>query len=161
MTAPNRIEDVSMAPTNLQTSTHSVQPFAIEVGAAVMPTKPIRRRGVVLTQKGLQKLIQSNALCDRYGNRYSYEILAGFSQLDPRTVSRILSCETKIDKRTLKIFFNAFNLHLELEDYTIPESDPTPNAISTDELMQLKQRILQDYNRLLNLINLDNPGILA
>lgn len=150
-----------MTSVNLKTSIHSVQPFTMELGTAVIPTKHSRRRGVVLTQMGLQKLMQSHAICDQYGNRYSYEILAGFSQLDPRTVSRILSCETKIDKRTLKIFFHAFNLQLEAEDYTTPEADTVPGSISTDELMQLKQRLLQDYNRLLNLLNLDNPGILA
>jgi len=150
-----------MTPTNLQTSTHTVHSFAMELDTAMIPTKYSRKRGVILTQKGLQKLMQFNAICDQYGNRYSYEVLAGFSQLDPRTVSRILSCETKIDKRTLKIFFNAFDLNLDAEDYTTPEAKSAPDAISTDELMQLKQRIMQDYNRLLNLLNLDNPSILA
>ncbi|XGV96599.1 MAG: hypothetical protein ACAF41_28190 [Leptolyngbya sp. BL-A-14] len=142
-----------MAQANLQTS---VQSFSLEAfSKSVTPSKASRRRGVVLTQQGLQKLMQSNALCDRYGNRYSYEVLAGFAQLDPRTISRILSCETKIDKRTLKIFFNAFELQLQEEDYTIPETNSVPASTSIDELMQLKQRIVQDYNRLLNLINLE------
>lgn len=151
-----------MTQANLQTITHSVQSFSLEdLGKSVTSSKANRRRGVILTQHGLQKLMQSNAICDQYGNRYSFEVLAGFSQLDPRTVSRILSCETKIDKRTLKIFFNAFDLNLDAEDYTTPEANSSPDAISTDELMQLKQRIMQDYNRLLNLLNLDNPSILA
>lgn len=145
-----------MTQANLQSVTHSIQRFSLEeLGKSVTPSKASRKRGVILTQQGLQKLIKSNALCDRYGNRHSYEVLAGFSQLDPRTISRILSCETKIDKRTLKIFFNAFDLQLQPEDYTLPETNSVPSAISTDELMQLKQRIVQDYNRLLTLLNLE------
>jgi hypothetical protein len=145
-----------MALEDLQTIIHSDHSFSPEeLGASVTPLKSSRKRGVILTQKGLQKLIQSKVLCDRYGDRYSYEILSGFSQLDARTVSRILSCETKIDKRTLKIFFNAFGLQLEAEDYKTPKMDTAPNSISTDELMQLVQRITQDYNRLCNLLNLE------
>lgn len=145
-----------MTQANLQSIPHSAQSFSLEeLGKSVTSSKASRKRGVILTQQGLQKLMQSNALCDRYGNRYSYEMLAGFSQLDPRTISRILSCETKIDKRTLKIFFNAFDLQLQPEDYTTPETSSDPDAILTDELMQLKQRIVQDYNRLLTLLNLE------
>lgn len=145
-----------MTQANLKTSAHSAQAISLEeLSKSIIPSKANRRRGVILTQQGLQKLIQSNALCDKYGKRYSYEVLAGFSQLDPRTISRILSCETKIDKRTLKIFFNAFNLQLQPADYTAPEVNSVPDAISTDELMQLKQRIVQDYNRLLDLLDLD------
>lgn len=143
-----------MTQANPQSTTYSVQRFSFEeLGQSVTSAKASRKRGVILAQQGLQKLIKSNALCDRYGNRYSYEVLAGFSQLDPRTISRILSCETKIDKRTLKIFFNAFDLQLQPEDYVTPETNSVPDAIPTDELMQLKQRIIQDYNRLLNLLN--------
>ncbi|MFB2896670.1 hypothetical protein ACE1CI_27475 [Aerosakkonemataceae cyanobacterium BLCC-F50] len=150
-----------MTQADLKMLTQTIHSFSQEhLNDSLVQSKHSRRRGVILTEQGLQKLTKSNVLCDKYGNRYSYEVLAGFSQLDPRTVSRILSCETKIDKRTLKIFFNAFNLQLEMDDYTTPESDSVPDAISINELMQLKEGIMQDYNRLINLLNLDNPGIL-
>lgn len=90
-----------------------------------------RRRGVVLTQQGWQKLDQAGMLCDKYGNRFTYEQLSERSLLDNRTVSRILSCETKVDKRTLKIFFEAFNLRLDVDDYTAPESQGSLANTST------------------------------
>lgn len=91
-----------------------------------------RRRGVVLSQQGWQKLEQAGVLCDRYGSRYTYEQLGERSLLDNRTVSRILSCETKVDKRTLKIFFEAFNLHLDSGDYAAPESQESLASTLTD-----------------------------
>ena len=134
--------------------------------------KSKRRRGVVLTQAGWQKLDQAGVLCDKYGNRHTYEQLSERSLLDNRTVSRILSCETKVDKRTLKIFFEAFHLHLGADDYVIPESQgslastltslrtPEDNALkfglelpadkflvivaSTDEDLRRVQQILQN-----------------
>ena len=79
-----------------------------------------RRRGVVLTQQGWQKMMQAGVLYDDFGKRYTFEELSERSLLDARTVSRILSCEVKVDKRTLKTFFQAFNLQLETGDYTVP-----------------------------------------
>jgi hypothetical protein len=71
----------------------------------VVSSKRSRNRGVILSQRGWHKLKQTGALYDRWGNRYTYELLAERSLLDTRTVSRILGHEVKVDKRTLKIFF--------------------------------------------------------
>lgn len=78
-----------------------------------------RNRGVLLSRQGWQKLMQAKILCDEFGYRYTYEQLSEQSRLDERTVSRLLSCEVKVDKRTLKIFFHAFNLSLEADDYIL------------------------------------------
>jgi len=51
------------------------------------------------------------------GNRCSYETLSERSLLNNRTVSRILSCEVRGDRRSLKISFAAFGLHLNGSDY--------------------------------------------
>ncbi|MBD3884842.1 hypothetical protein IFO70_24200 [Phormidium tenue FACHB-886] len=129
-----------------------------------------RRRGVVLTQRGWQKLMQAEVLYDDFGKRYTHEELSEKSLLDVRTISRILSCEVRVDKRTLKTFFYAFNLRLDLDDYTIPQHgvvgarlgtlhysslEQTQTNSSTEEIMQLKQQIMQSYSRLLDLLGLD------
>ncbi len=79
-----------------------------------------RKRGVVLTQAGWQKLKQAGVLYDDFGKRYTHEELSERSLLDARTISRVISCEVKVDKRTLVAFFRAFELPLESRDYTTP-----------------------------------------
>jgi transcriptional regulator with XRE-family HTH domain len=124
-----------------------------------------RNRGVILSCQGWQKLMQAEVLCDEFGGRYTYEQLSERSSLDERTVSRLLSCEIKVDKRTLKIFFHAFNLSLEAGDYTLSNSNktgvtmaeastyaaPTKQAINVEQLVeelnQLKLRA-REYERL-------------
>ncbi|MBD3884847.1 hypothetical protein IFO70_24225 [Phormidium tenue FACHB-886] len=129
--------------------------------------KRSRNRGVLLSQQGWQKLIQAGVLYNECGERYTYEQLSEQSLLDMRTISRLLSCEVKVDKRTLKTFFRAFNLPLEAGDYTSSQGDGV-NGVKLDasaqttltihrvefeqlveELRQLKQCI-RDYDRLLH-----------
>ncbi|MBD3886493.1 hypothetical protein IFO70_32985 [Phormidium tenue FACHB-886] len=132
--------------------------------------KRSRNRGVFLSQRGWQKLIQAGVLYNECGERYTYEQLSEQSLLDMRTISRLLSCEVKVDKRTLKTFFRAFNLSLEAGDYTSFQQDEV-NDVKLDtsahatlivprvefdqlveELRQLKQRI-RDYHQLLQRLN--------
>ncbi|WP_036479414.1 hypothetical protein [Myxosarcina sp. GI1] len=136
--------------------------------------KSKRQRGVVLTEQGWQKLVRAGVLCDEFDRRYTYEELSERSLLDSRTVSRILSCEVKVDKRTLKAFFQAFNLSLEANDYTRPtkpKSDPGSKRIvnfayapslsaatakaslSVEELAELLPGIMQDLKCLVDLYN--------
>jgi transcriptional regulator with XRE-family HTH domain len=91
----------------------------IEQSWPYQPSEKRRNRGVFLSRQGWQKLMQAGALCDEFGERYTYEQLSERSFLDERTVSRLLSCEIKVDKRTLKTFFRVFNLSLEIDDYAI------------------------------------------
>jgi transcriptional regulator with XRE-family HTH domain len=137
-----------------------------------------RRRGLVLTQQGWQKLMQAGVLCDRYSNRYTFEVLAGRSALSPRTVSKILNRSSPVDKRTLTIFFDAFQLSLESDDYALHdtalteqatnfiEQHQTPNRYATEfqlyatefqllveEVMQLKEQ-LEDYSQRFKLLDL-------
>ncbi|SRR5579883_1996072 len=98
---------------------------------AVPATK--RQRGVVLTAKGLQKLVDAQAIIDSFGYRYTFDALSERVCLDPRTVARIVGCAEKVDKRSLQQFFHAFGLTLEREDFTCPtpvaavENPPFPN----------------------------------
>jgi hypothetical protein len=127
--------------------------------------KRSRNRGVCLSQQGWQKLTQAGVLYNKFGERYTYEWLSEQSVLDERTVSRLLSCEFKVDKNTLKTFFRAFNLSLESGDYTLSQNDEindvklnaSNHATLTvqrvefeqlvEELSQLKQCI-REYDRL-------------
>jgi transcriptional regulator with XRE-family HTH domain len=135
-----------------------------------------RNRGVTLSRQGWQKLMQAEVLCDKSGYRYTYEQLSERSHLDERTVSRLLSCKIKVDKRTLKTFFHAFNLSLEIDDYTLSSSDRagaiTPEAPTyevliaqsvevkqlVEELSQLKQR-MREYERLFHRLGLNENYI--
>lgn len=128
-----------------------------------------RKRGAVLTQQGWQKLMKAGALCDNFGKRYTYEELSERSLLDARTVSRVINCEVKVDKRTLITFFRAFDLRLESGDYSTPSMTqeerlqedvsrgdtivPSLGDTTTEELMYLRQRLIEDCNRLFNLID--------
>jgi hypothetical protein len=138
--------------------------------------KRSRNRGAFLSQRGWQKLIQAGVLHNEYGERYTYEELSARSLLDKRTVSRLLSCEVKVDKGTLKIFFQAFNLLLETSDYTSFQGNEVNNvklnalASATltlrkiefdqvvEELFQLKQQ-LREYDRLFQRLDLNESKI--
>jgi transcriptional regulator with XRE-family HTH domain len=139
--------------------------------------KRSRNRGVFLSQQGWQKLIQAGVLCDEFGQRYTYEQLSERSLLDMRTVSRLLSGEVKVDKRTLKTFFRAFNLLLVADDYISARddgaSDVKPDDVTThatltvqkvefeqlvEELRQLKHRI-REYDRLLHRLDLNENQV--
>ncbi|MBI4780808.1 MAG: hypothetical protein HY785_05740 [Oscillatoriophycideae cyanobacterium NC_groundwater_1537_Pr4_S-0.65um_50_18] len=132
-----------------------------------------RTRGVVLSSQGLQKLAQADVLYDEYGNRHTYEKLSERSLLNERTISRILSCEVRVDKRTLKTFFTAFGLCLENTDYatakywSLDQSmtslsfylNSTVHNVETNfsyqELIELYQRLMQDLRHLAHLLNVN------
>lgn len=139
-------------------------------------SKRNRNRGVMLSEQGWQKLAQANVLYDELGDRYTYEELSERSLLNERTVSRILSCDVKVDKRSLKIFFAAFGLHLDEKDYIsakrYPENQPSTKLsphpgsyacvdahdveakLSHQELIELHQRLVRELRYLSQLLNL-------
>lgn len=136
-----------------------------------LPARRGRTRGVVLSDQGWQKLMQAGVLYTDAGERHTYEQLSERSQLDGRTVSRLLSCEVRVDKNTLRSFFRAFNLSLEAGDYATCRSERTADITSAlsscaalpiqrtefeqivKELTQLKQR-LREYDRLFQQLGL-------
>ena len=131
-----------------------------------------RNRGVMLSEQGRQKLTQAGMLHDQWGNRYTYETLSERSFLNDRTVSRILTGEVRVDKRSLKIFFAAFGLQLHSDDYLSTARDPADQTITSlshylnttvhsvettlsyQELVELYQRLTQDLRHLSHLLNL-------
>lgn len=77
------------------------------------------KRGVILTTEGWQKLRkaqQEREKQEKSVKPYTIEVLSEITQLDPSTVSKVLNREVGVDKRTLKRFFNAFNLEFSQDD---------------------------------------------
>ena len=105
--------------------------------------KPKRQRGVILTLEGLKKLqAAKQALEDqeKFGRRYTLEELNDRTGLATGTITKVLNRESVVDKRTLDIFFSAFNLELETSDYAKPESQDAPeSAQSNGEDKEAKQ----------------------
>jgi hypothetical protein len=89
-----------------------------QIESHAAPAKRSRSRGIFLSHQGWQKLVQAGVLHNEFGERFTYGQLSERSLLDERTISRLLSCEVKVDKNTLKIFFQTFDLSLEVGDFT-------------------------------------------
>jgi WD40 repeat protein len=86
------------------------------------PERPTRKRGVVLTPTGRQKLQEAIAVWeeDNFGEKLTIEELSDRTKLDAGTVAKVLDCEEGVDRRTLERFFQAFNLELTQDDYSKP-----------------------------------------
>ncbi|MFB2972496.1 AAA-like domain-containing protein [Aerosakkonema sp. BLCC-F183] len=83
--------------------------------------KEKRKRGVILTLQGLQKLEAAKAESeskDNNGNRYTLEQMSDRTRLAINTVMKIYAREIGVDRSTLKRCFSAFNLVLEQNDYS-------------------------------------------
>ncbi len=84
-----------------------------------------RRRGIILTPSGFEKVQQAKVEAEfqeNAGNRYTLEALSERTHLAVDTLTKVLACETGVDKQTLKAYFRSFNLTLEPDDYYHPDS---------------------------------------
>jgi WD40 repeat protein len=110
-----------------------------------MTQQPRRKRGVILTPQGKQKLlgaIQKFEHEHNFGEKYTIEELSGKTGLDPGTVAKVLDAEEGADRRTLDRFFRSFNLELTDADYRRPPSTQTSQAKEAIEAVQnLKSKI--------------------
>lgn len=91
-----------------------------------MSNKQKRRRGVILTDQGLEKLQKAKIEAEyqeNQGNRYTLEALSEKTGLAIDTLMKVFACESKVDKQTLKYCFKAFQLNLCEEDFYYPEID--------------------------------------
>ncbi|MGA9377305.1 MAG: NB-ARC domain-containing protein [Phormidium sp.] len=85
-----------------------------------------RKRGVILTQQGLQKLENAKSeseMNDNFDKRYTLEALGFRTGLDSDTIAKVFACEVGVDKKTLRSCFQAFNLQLESDDYQFVKPD--------------------------------------
>ena len=143
--------------------------------------KQRRRRGVILTAQGLNKLQAAKSeaeSCENNDIRYTLEALSDRTGLDPDTLMKVFACEAGVDKRTLTICFRAFNLQLEPSDYQRPQLDeaishqhPIQHRIDwgeapdvsefygrTDELAMLKHWIVEERCRVVTLLGMGGMG---
>ncbi|MFQ4146744.1 AAA-like domain-containing protein [Chlorogloeopsis sp. ULAP02] len=85
-------------------------------------TKLKRKRGVVLTVVGLRRLqaaILEEERTERGGKRFTQAELSDRIGVSTSSLSRLWSLSSRIDPRTLRICFSAFDLQLDQKDYTL------------------------------------------
>ncbi|MFN6560904.1 MAG: NB-ARC domain-containing protein [Nostoc sp. ChiSLP01] len=133
--------------------------------------KQKRKRGLILTLEGLQKL-QSGKIAledkENYGNRYTLEDLSERVKVNTVTISKVLSREEGVDKKTLELFFQALDLDLDKTDYT--NSDKSRHldwgeAIGasvfygrTAEIATLEQWILKERCQIVTILGMGGIG---
>lgn len=101
--------------------------------------KSRRKRGVILTTPGVRKLQaakQARESQQNYGKRYTLEDLSDRTGLATGTITKVLNREGMVDKRTLRIFFRAFDLDLDPSDYTQPDQNLQPPRRQEDHQNQ-------------------------
>lgn len=81
--------------------------------------KPRRKRGVILTPQGFEKILQARGELVVQAN--TIEALSELTGLSSRTVAKVLERSQLVDKQTLECFFRAFSLKLSQSDYFQPE----------------------------------------
>lgn len=87
-------------------------------------SKQRRKRGVILSSQGLQKLEKAKIEAEyreNGGNRFTLENLSERTGLAMDTLMKVFACEGNVDKKTLKSCFMAFGLTLEAGDYYQPQ----------------------------------------
>jgi AraC-like DNA-binding protein len=103
------------------------------------PQNQKRNRGLILTREGWQKLENAKIeweYQENNGTRYTLEELSERVGITPVTFRKVLTRETGVDKQTLVRLFMAFNLELDQNDYTKPESD-----LEKQENLKLLKRV--------------------
>ncbi|WP_235526616.1 NACHT domain-containing protein [Nostoc piscinale] len=82
--------------------------------------KQRRKRGMILSLPGIQKLLEARhqlEILENDGAKFTLEELSYRTQLAPFTVSKVLARTEGVDKQTLEYFFRAFGLELTANDY--------------------------------------------
>ncbi|GAX34038.1 hypothetical protein NIES3585_00370 [Nodularia sp. NIES-3585] len=110
-------------------------------------TKIKRKRGVILTSKGLQRLqkaILSCEIAENKGDRLTLAELGSRINVSTKTLSRLWSLSKGVDQKTLKFCFSAFNLKLNQEDYTLlSEEHETKSSSLPSESLFTEENIGQ------------------
>lgn len=107
-----------------------------DVDRAVIPVtakqpKMKRRRGVVLTCAGLKRLqaaIAAVEITENNGERFTLEELGERIRVSTKTLSRLWSLNSSLDRRTLHLCFSSFNLDLQPGDYVVVSDLAEPEA---------------------------------
>ena len=91
-----------------------------------------RQRGVILTDAGLSRFLSAKVDAehtDNGGQRYTLEALSELTAIGIDTLTKVLGCEMRVDKQTLKCCFRAFGLDLQPDDYYKPTSQAAVPAL--------------------------------
>jgi transcriptional regulator with XRE-family HTH domain len=118
---------------------------------ALKQNKTKRRRGVLLSPQGLQRLQEAISLweiTENQGQRLSLEDLSDYTKLSAKTLSRLWSANKGVDQKTLKLCFNTFNLKLHEEDYIFLKEDydtTIPDCLSESICLQTESPSLWSY----------------
>ncbi|MEH1857618.1 MAG: hypothetical protein V7L21_06390 [Nostoc sp.] len=98
------------------------------------PLQRRRKRGVILTPQGFEKLQTAKCQAQSWENldkRYTLEDLSDRTGLDPDTLMKVFHCQVGVDKQTLNTCFRAFNLLLEPSDYQLPRTSDLHQLIES------------------------------
>ncbi|MBW4565023.1 MAG: AAA-like domain-containing protein [Mojavia pulchra JT2-VF2] len=111
-------------------------------------TKTKRKRGVILTPTGLQRLqeaILSWEIVENKGNRLTLEQLSRQINISTKTLSRLWSLSASVDHKTLKLCFSAFNLEVDEKDYTVltGENEPDMSVLLSQNSLPQQENISQ------------------
>jgi len=128
-----------------------------------------RKRGVLLSTKGLQKFQEAKRKLeadDNFGNRYTLEEMSARAGLYSGTISKVVNREGGVDKHTIERLFSAFNLKIDKNDYLSANNrldwgDALFNSVfygRTEEISTLKQWILDEQCRLVSLLGIGGIG---
>ncbi len=75
---------------------------------------PKRKRGVVLSSRGLKRLqlaIRKAERLENDGNRYKVEQLSERIGVSKASLNRLWSATSKVDRKTVRIVFSSFGLN--------------------------------------------------
>lgn len=145
--------------------------------------KQRRRRGVILSLPGLQKLHEARhqaEILENNGAKFTLEELSYRTQLAPFTIAKVLARTEGVDKQSLEYFFRAFKLELTPSDYVragVEEDNDqhtlatTPKLVDwgeavdvsiffgrTQEISKLEFWVIHDHCRLVALLGMGGMG---
>lgn len=98
---------------------------------------PKRKRGVILTYRGWQRLQRAqrqSEIEDNNGVPYTLEQIGERTKMSPNTIAKVQRRQVAVDRLTLESYFSTFNLVLNVDDYTQPDS----NEIESRSSIMLK-----------------------
>ncbi|WP_353929447.1 AAA-like domain-containing protein [Okeanomitos corallinicola TIOX110] len=101
---------------------------------AIKQNKTTRKRGVLLSTRGLQRLQKAISLWEEkenQGHHLTLEQLSQHTNVSAKTISRLWSANKGVDQKTLKLCFNAFNLELNREDYIFLKEENEEEILNT------------------------------
>ena len=128
-----------------------------------------RKRGVTLTNKGLQKIREAkhqSEAKENFGSKYTLEEMSARSGLYSATISKVLNREGGVDKQTIEKLFSAFKLKIDKGDYSSSNTrldwgEAIFNSVfygRTQELNKLEQCILNEHCQLVALLGIGGIG---